>query len=42
MHGGIVVIDMSLNVEEDNARLAIANYQLKWLTRMDFFDNQLV
>ena len=42
MRGGIVIIEISFNVEKDEARFPIADYQVKWLTRRDFFDDELV
>ena len=42
MRSGIVFKEVSFNVEKDKARLPIANYQVKWLTRTDFFDDELL
>ena len=42
MRGGIVLIEMPFDIEKDKARFPIADHQVKWLTRRDFFDDELV
>src|ERR1700694_1001021 len=42
MRRGIVLIKISFNVKKDKTRLPIADHEIKWLTRRDFFDDELV
>ena len=42
MHGSIVIIKISFNVEENEAGFSVANDEIIGFIRRDFFDDELV